>query len=166
VVLAVDTATRSGWAAVVAPERYLSFGEADTNDRASISYIVRWAIVHAAAIGLPLVLVLERPFGGRSMSMLLGLGAARERWLAAWDAAGMSSRHVVSVYPAEWRARVLGKGWASAPRDVVRPHEQGIASAIVGESVRGDEAPAILIARWALRAAKVAAVLRTGRRTQ
>jgi len=161
-VLAVDTAARSGWAAIVGPERYLGFGEADTLDVASLRYIVDWADCHATLLGLPLVLVLEAPFGG-NMTMLMGLGAARERWLAAWRWLDMPQHRVVYVQPSEWRCKVLGKRWARAPREEVRPHEQATAGAIVGERVRGDEAAAILIAKWGLRAAKVEWAIRHGR---
>lgn len=160
-VLAVDTATRSGWAvgaAVGAQDALLSFGEADTLDSESLGHIVRWASCNAQARKLPLVLVLEAPFGG-PVPMLLGLGAARERWMVAWREAGLSKAQVVRVQPAEWRASVLGRRWARAPRAEVRRHEQASASVLVGERCRPDEAAAILIARWAMRAAKVGAVL-------
>jgi hypothetical protein len=158
-VLAIDTAARSGWALVTGPERYLGFGEADTLDASALAYIVQWAGCHAQLAGLPLVLVLEAPFGG-NISMLMGLGAARERWLVAWRNARQPEHRKVFVQPSEWRARVLGKRWARAPREEVRPHEQAIAAAIVGQRVFPDEAPAILIGRWALRAAKVERTLR------
>jgi len=159
VVLAVDTATRSGWAALThGSDAYLGFGEADTLDRAALSDIVRWAAAHARCQRVPVVLVLESPFGG-PVATLLGLGAARERWLAAWREYGLPARQVVSVVPSEWRARVLSPGWARAGRAAVRAQEQAVAGATVGELVRGDEAAAILIARWAMRAAKVARVL-------
>jgi hypothetical protein len=162
-VLAVDTAGRSGWAALAAgSDDYLGWGEVDTLDREAVAYIVRWAGAHADARGLPLVLVLEAPFGG-NIAMLIGLGAARERWLSAAREYGLPQRRCVFVQPSEWRSPVLGRRWARAPREEVRPHEQLIASAIVGEPVRGDEAAAILIAKWGLRAAKVAAALERGR---
>jgi hypothetical protein len=157
-VLAVDTAECSGWAASHGQDEYLAFGEADTLDDVALRYIVRWALSCAQQRGLPLVLVLEAAWGGPAW-VLLGLGAARERWMAAWRAAGLPRSQVVSVQPAEWRARVLGPHWSRARREQVRPYEQSVAEGVVGRDVSGDEAPAILIARWALRAAKVARVL-------
>lgn len=157
-VLAVDTAARSGWCAIHGRDQFLAYGEADTLDGPALRYIVRWALCHAEARGLPLVLVLEKAWGGKPW-VLVGLGAARERWMAAWRALDLPESHVVSVQPSEWRAVVLGKRWARAPREEVRPHEQAIAKATVGAAVSGDEAPAILIARWGMRAAKVARVL-------
>lgn len=159
VVLAVDTAANSGWAVCAGRDEYLAFGEADTLDAAALAYIVQWAAASAASVGVPLVLALEAPFGG-PVAMLLGLGAARERWLVAWRGGGQPRARVVFVQPAEWRAPVLGKRWARAPRAEVRAHEQATAASIVGERTRADESAAILIARWGLRAAKVRQVLR------
>jgi hypothetical protein len=158
VVLAVDTAANSGWAICRGQDDYLCFGEVDTLDEPSLNYIVVWAVTRAAQLGLPLVLVLEAPFGG-PVRTLLGLGAAGERWRAAWRRAGQAGRTVL-VQPAEWRAPVLGRRWARAPRDEVRAHEQATAASIVGERTAADESAAILIARWGLRAAKVSQVLR------
>jgi|SRR5262245_2395515 len=163
VVLAVDTAEISGWCGITGKDEFLAFGEADTLDGPALRYIVRWALSHAERRGLSLILVLEAAWGGPAW-VLVGLGAARERWLNAWRLEGQAMSRVVSVQPSEWRARVLGPGWAKAKRELVRPHEQAIAAATVGQPVRGDEAPAILIARWALRCAKVARVLPVARR--
>jgi hypothetical protein len=163
VALAVDTAALSGWCVITGQDEFLAFGEADTLDGAALRYIVGWAQSHAARRGLPLVLVLEAAWGGPAW-VLIGLGAARGAWLAAWRDEGLPKSRTVSVMPSEWRARILGKRWANAPRELVRPHEQAVAAATVGQPVRGDEAPAILVARWAMRSAKVARVLPAGRR--
>lgn len=163
VVLAIDTADNSGWCGITGNDEFLAFGEADTLDGPALRYIVRWARSHADRRGVPLVLVLESAWGGPAW-VLLGLGAARERWLSAWRDEGLPKSRVVSVQPSEWRARVLGRRWARARREDVRPHEQAIAAATVKQPVSGDEAPAILIARWAMRCAKVARVLPAGRR--
>jgi hypothetical protein len=157
VVLAVDTATRSGWAIRVAG-RAAEFGEADTLDSESLAVIVRWAMRTASRVKLPLVLVLEAPWGGQ-MPVLMALGAARERWLHVWRAEQQPMSRVVSVVPSTWRSPVLGRGFARLPREEVRPHEQFVASAMVGETVRPDEAAAICISRWAERAAKVGKVI-------
>jgi hypothetical protein len=163
VVLAVDTAELSGWCVNAGHDEFLAFGEADTLDGRALRYIVRWAASHAERRGLPLVLVLESPWGGPAW-VLIGLGAARERWMSAWRDEGKARCRVVMVQPSEWRARVLGSQWAKAKREVVRPHEQAVAAAMVGQPVRGDEAPAILIARWSMRCAKVARALPAARR--
>src|SRR3954471_7074082 len=137
VVLAVDTAELSGWCVITGKDEFLAFGEADTLDGHALRYIVRWAASHAERRGLPLVLVLEAAWGGPAW-VLIGLGAARERWHAAARDEGFPKSRIVAVQPSEWRARVLGKRWATARREVVRPHEQAIAAATVGQPVRGD----------------------------
>lgn len=169
VVLAVDTATRSGWSVRVAGKQS-SFGEADTLDPGALDYIVSWALYQADARGLPLVLVLEAPWGG-PMPMLLALGAARERWLVAWRRHRLFASRIVKVQPSTWRSAVLGREWASAPRAEVRRHEQAVATAMMrgemgGElrrngdrEMRGDEAAAVLIGRWAERAQVVGRAL-------
>jgi len=157
VVLAVDTAARSGWSVRIAG-RQSSFGEADTLDSKALDYIVSWSLYLADRRELPLVLVLEAPFGG-PVQMLLALGAARERWLIAWRRHGLSESSTVRVQPSTWRGPVLGPQWVSAPRAEVRAHEQLVAAAMLGERVRADEAAAVLIGRWAERAPQVGRVL-------
>lgn len=148
VVLGIDTANRSGWA-VNAAGKQLEFGEADTLDAEALIQIVRWGKHVASRCEMPLVLALEvHPWVGRFRAAM-GLSAARERWLVAWRAEEMPASRVVRVTPYDWRRAVLGKYWATAPRDVVRPQELQVAGAIVGEDVHDDEAPAILIAKWA-----------------
>lgn len=158
-VLAIDTAARSGWSLRVNDDQR-EFGEVDTLDDGAVGRIVRWGVRTSEKSEMPLVLVLEdHPWAGTPVT-LAGLGAARERWLIAWRAAEQPARHVVKVTPAEWRARVLGSAWASrARRDEVRLEEKRIAEAMVECPVGPDEAAAILIGRWAARAAKVGAAL-------
>jgi hypothetical protein len=157
VVLAIDTAARSGWA-VAAEDKLLAFGEADTLDDEALAEITRWATARAAKLGMPCVLVLEAPWGG-PVTTVLALGQARERWLHAWRQGGQSRKRVVSVRPATWRGPVLGRYYVSAPRDVVREQEQLVASAMAGETARADEAPAICIAHWGAHARQVGAVM-------
>lgn len=158
VVLAIDTANRSGWALCAAGKQQ-EFGEADTLDALALQQIVRWAMREAQRLQMPLVLVLEsHPWVG-SLRAAQGLSAARERWLVTWRAAELPKTKVVLVTPGEWRRAVLGREWASAPRDEVRQQEQLVAAALVGEDVRGDEAAAILIARWASHSARVGRAL-------
>lgn len=165
VVLAVDTATRSGWA-VRAGDRLVASGEAHTPDAGELDAIVHEAMGYSG----PVVLVLERAWGNRT-NTLLALGAARERWVAAWRRAGLPERRVVPVYPATWRAKVLGGGAHAMARDDVRPLElasatgeviglRGVSRGTVPPPELGpDEAAAILISRWACRAPQVGAVL-------
>jgi hypothetical protein len=152
-VLAIDTARISGWSIRIAGKQH-EFGEVDTTDADAVLYIVQWAIKRAAHAEVPLVLVLERPWGG-TVNTVDGLGGARERWARAWRDCKQSEARLLRVHVPEWRAAVLGGYWVSAPREEVRPHEQLTAALMVGQEVGEDEAPAILIGHWASMAAKV-----------
>jgi hypothetical protein len=156
VVLAVDTATRSGWAIRVAGKLRYS-GELDTLDEHELDAVITDALKLTHG-GAHLVLVLERAWGQRTAT-LLALGAARERWLAAWRRRGLTGKYV-QVYPSQWRARVL-PGHAHAKREIIRPIELAAAQLEVGSTcnVGPDEAAAILISRWAAHAPQVGAVL-------
>jgi hypothetical protein len=152
-VLAIDTAAMSGWSVRVAGTQH-EFGEVDTTDASAVLEIVQWAIKRAALVAVPLALVLEQPWGG-PVSTIAGLGEAHERWKRAWRDCGQAQGRIVRVHVSEWRAVVLGGHWVSAPREEVRPYEQGVATIMVGQEVGPDEAPAILIGHWASMAAKV-----------
>lgn len=163
VVLAVDTATRSGWAIRVGGKLAYS-GEVDTHDARELDAIIQLAAVGAQPDPtwiLPCVLVLERSFPGGFGAIVAALGAARERWLLAWERLGGRRKDVVSVMPASWRSRVLGGRAVRMKRDEIRPHEmaaarQEIAAANDNAIELGpDEAAAILISRWAARAPQV-----------
>lgn len=166
VVLAVDTARRSGWCISVSGRRVDS-GELDTDTvvaSALLSRLVRWAVDLGASGGLPVVLVLEKPWGGSSV-IVASLGAARERWLRAWREGGQSSGRVLLVQPGTWRSAVLGSGSIGLTRDVVRGLEASFVAHLMGRRVAGgDECAAILIARWASQAAQVGKVI--GKRAQ
>jgi hypothetical protein len=161
VILAVDTARRSGYA------RYYNghleeHGETDTLDEPILERIVENTLERAGRT-LPCVLVLEAPFGG-SVDVVTALGVARERWLRAWRKADQSPARVVKVQPSTWRAPVLGSEWVGRPRAEVRAHEMRVATAFVQRGypsgfrpmpLGGDQAAAILIGRWAAHAARV-----------
>lgn len=153
VVLAVDTAARSGWAIAVQGERVDS-GELDTLDFIEIERVVRWAIELGQAGGLKVVLVLEAPYGG-SVSVVAALGVARERWERAWRDAGQTVRRIVRVQPTPWRVAVLGRQVIGMRRAAVRALEQRVARALIGKALGDEEAPAVLIARWAAYAGAV-----------
>lgn len=166
VVLAVDTAKRSGWCISVSGQRVDS-GELDTDTVIAsrlLARLVRWAVDLGARGGLPVVLVLEKAWGGSTI-IQASLGAARERWLRAWREAGESPGRVVLVQPGTWRSVVLGSDSIGTKRDVVRAVEASFASTLMGRPVTGgDECAAILIARWAGQAAVVGKVI--GKRAQ
>lgn len=155
VVLAVDTARVSGWS-VLARGHLVARGELDTLSDGAIDAVVQRAVDGAAELQLPLVLVLEKPWGG-NVHVVTALGAARERWQRAWRSLAIGHLgRVHTVSPSTWRAAVLGPEWARAERDDVRAEEQRAACALFAlEQVGGDEAPALLIGFWASRAGEV-----------
>jgi predicted RNA methylase len=91
--------------------------------------------------------------------MLLALGAARERWVAAWRQAGLSEKRIVSIMPSRWRRFVLGPAYVRMQRDDIRAAEQELAARIVQEKTAADESAAILIGIWAERAPEVGEAL-------
>lgn len=167
-VLAVDTAHNSGWA-IRTRGKLLWSGEVDTTDEHEVNDIVQLALQCAQT--LPCALVLERPWGGRNVTTIMGLGAARDRWRAAWARAGQSNNRLVSVYPVTWRARVLGPHSVRLKREAVRSLEKLVASLesnLHATAIGDDEAAAICISKWAAHAHVVAQRLpgsaRNGRR--
>jgi hypothetical protein len=129
-------------------------GEVDTLDEATLELIVRSSIELADTEDVPIVLVLEAPFGG-DPRIVAALGVARERWLRAWRLCGQADARVLRIQPSTWRAPVLGRGAIRLPREDVRRLEQATARALVERPVGSDEAAAILIARWAAHSASV-----------
>jgi len=162
VVLAVDTASVSGWA-IRKGHKLMYSGECHTLGTTALDEVVALA-VSVTKVGYP-VLVLERPWGGR-MHTLIALGQTRERWLAAWEREGLSRKRVVSVVPQVWRASVL-KGAHGTGRESIREREMLSAEAecpALRGQLGGDEAAAICMSRWAVRSPKVAALLGGKRR--
>lgn len=157
VVLAVDTATVSGWAISVNGQRVDS-GEIHTHDTAGLDARVAWAVNLGELARVPVVLVLEAPWGG-DVRIVTALGAASERWLRAWRDAGQAGGRVVRVMPSTWRSAVLGRVNHGMRRDEIRAVEQAAAERLARRPVGPDEAPAILIARWGSHAAKVGAAI-------
>jgi len=146
-VLGVDVAATSG-AAVRVRGRLVASWELDTKRPELVNLPVDRAVDLARQTGTPLVVVLEYPFGG-NVRVLVGLGMARERWLASLRRARVSPKQVISVQPNTWRSAVLGREWVRAPRDDVRAHEQLTARAWTGRADLGsDESAAILISWW------------------
>lgn len=107
VVLAVDTARMSGWS-IALRGKYMCSGELDTLDEAIVEQVVSNACALSTEHRVPVVMVLEAPWGG-SPNIVAMLGAARERWLRAWRCAEQASARVVYVQPNQWRGVVLGR---------------------------------------------------------
>jgi hypothetical protein len=169
VVLGVDSGKAGGWS-IYAAGKLVQFGELDGFDLEAVCKVVRAALQIAEIADMPAVLVIERPAtyrgsGKRSFGTVLGMGATRGVWRAAWQSEGGATRRIVDAPIATWRSQVLGKGWGGrVTREQVRPVEQSMARFIVrselGEEhaakVGPDSAPAICIGRWGSHASQVA----------
>lgn len=85
----------------------------------------------------------------RSMKSILGQGANLGRWLERFDDAGIPDANQLMVEPKVWRARVLGKEWASVSRE--RAKEQAVlyaAALLGGLQVSNDTAESLAIAAY------------------
>lgn len=155
VVLALDTASTTGWAIWKRQELAGCGAIADVfNASEAMSKLVMDARLMAHHCGdMPLVVVGERPF----RDPLGKLSAAWWAWVEVLDAVNVPKKHRHRVYPSVWRSKVLGKGWGSAKRDSAREMEQLLATGVLQSTaaVDPDAAAAIGIGLWALRAQKV-----------
>lgn len=148
VVLAVDPGETSGWA-LLDRGRLVASGTCDVFAAGPPTVVAA-----ALALGLPVVAVVERPFRVR-WSNQTGIGTADRIWRHHLAVAGLG-RRIVRVYPATWRARVLGPSWAVAKREAVREREGIVAAAELGRTgVHPDEAAAVCIGRWGAFAGEV-----------
>lgn len=166
VVLGIDTAQVSGWCINVRGH-YVRSGELDMLKARHLYEMVgaredEQLVCDALALGrtnnMPVVLVYEKPFGGTGQGQYIGA------WKAAWAAAGGVKTRFVGVYPAQWRARVLGSRYACAKREEARRVEREVAQRIAGHTVGPDEAPAICIAKWGSHAGEVLKKLPLGKK--
>lgn len=149
-VLAIDTAQCSGWAIYLHGD-LVSRGEIDMLTPTGLSEANDVCLL-ALSYSAPGVLVFERPFRGTSQGGYIGA------WRSAWVAAGGRKRAQIGVYPATWRARVLGSPCMT--REAARAAEQRRAlKETLGMPVGPDEAAAVCIGLWAIRAGEVGAVL-------
>lgn len=88
--------------------------------------------------------------GNGSVPSLLGLGAARGRWLEQLELAGVKKGKVCKVATKDWRRAVLGlAGNASAER--AKSAAVTHARAVIGQDVEHDAAEALCILLWAAR---------------
>lgn len=160
VVLAVDPGATSGWALtyVLPGEPYLrtwSYAVAETwQDR---SFAADQAHVIACTTGLPLVVVAEtwrntRPKGGRPfpMSTAVGLGAQWGKWLAEIERLDVPAKRILRVDTGTWGQAVLGRSRLTTEQRRVASMLR--ARAVLGRDVTHDEAAALCIGLWALRA--------------
>lgn len=168
IILAIDQAATSGWAMARVTDGKVSelrSGTAKTSDerKAVVSQLV-WAdyIVSAQAMPVPSqhalkhVQVVFEDHGGfhfgrgnMSMASVLGMGAARGRWLEQLEGVGLKKSRIQSVSPKAWRKAVLGlAGNASSER--AKQAALLYARAKYGLSCTDDEAEALCMLAWAV----------------
>jgi hypothetical protein len=159
VVLGVDTASRSGWS-IWMHGSLIDFGELNVENLDEVLHVCERAVELGRQFGVPAVLVTERAWGGNRPTML-GLGGALKIWQVSWVKAGGQKSKRIQVYPATWRARIIGRGMVRARREVTRKIEQATARAIVGndEPIGDDAAPGICIGKWGCWSIEVHALL-------
>lgn len=157
-VLGIDTASKSGFAVRVRGALKAS-GELDTTDRALVAWVIQRGLQAALDSQTCLVVILEAPYGG-NRTTLLGLGAARERWMSVFREYGVAKRRILFAMPAKWRRPLFGPAATRARREQIRAWELAAAQAETGlASIGPDEAAAIGISRWGARAPEVGRVL-------
>ena len=151
-ILSIDPARTSGWA-VYSFGRCIASGTTKTHDERCGAIAIAQA--EESRSGRKLVVVAEKwtaggAFGGaRTMG---GLGAQWGMWQAALESCSVPNSRIVRVYPQTWRSGVLGG------------HQRGVKSAEwalraakraeveTGHICSDDEAEAVCIGAWALRA--------------
>ncbi len=154
-VLAIDPGETSGWA-IWSKGILRGYGTCDVFGD-SPAALIRHVLSRYEHQG-PHCAVIERPFLVR-FGTQTNIGTADRIWRKRLEEAGLA-RRIVRVYPASWRARVLGKSWASASRDLVRAREQVVAGGIAETTlIHPDAAAAVCIGRWGSFAGEVGAVL-------
>jgi hypothetical protein len=135
VLLAVDSARRSGWA-IFARGQLMRYGECDGRAPHERAAVIADLLRLAEAMALPAGLVLEVPFGG-PLKTLLSLAESAALWRDTWRAYEQPPRRVLEVLASEWRERMFGSG--SMPRDDARRLEQLTARRIVDLAHLGDQ---------------------------
>ncbi len=131
--------------------------------------MINAAVAEAKQLQLPVLLVLEAPYGGAKhagqVHILIALGVAKERWQGPWREAGQAKSRIVTVEPSQWRPSVLGSGALRMTRQEVRPYELSVARGITrDEAIGPDAAAAVCIHHWASYAPKVGEAI--GKRAQ
>ena len=149
-ILAVDPGETSGWS-IWANGQLRAYGTCDVFGAVPSQVITRLLEEFG-----PHMAVVERPFMVRFGSQT-NIGTADRIWRKRLEEARLHTR-TIRVYPATWRARTLGHGWAAAKRDAVHVREGIVSAELSGETgLHPDAAAAVCIGRWACFAGEVAA---------
>lgn len=147
---------------------YFDSGHGDGYDPAWIDEWIVRGVMHAEAMELPLVLVLEKPpAGGRPYkgTKRAPAGAAsvtgscklwRRRWRRNPDTV---TKRLVEVYPPTWRGAVLGSLIDPQPRERLRAAIEKWGNAAKQDKMEQNESAAICIGIWSSNAGEVAKAL-------
>lgn len=147
-ILSIDPGATSGWA-LTSQGVYVTSGEVrPMRELGRVREVCAGALIAAGVDGLPLVMVMERSFGG-TRGTIGGLGASAGIWKAQALEQGVQVSKILSVYTSTWRAAVLGRGWGNKPRDLARAKEREVAEEIAHSPLGPDESPAVCIGQWA-----------------
>lgn len=158
VILAVDTARRSGWSLWILGQ-LLRWGETDVLVERSVIQLCAVAIEQGRRQSLPVFLVLENPFRGANQ------GQYRGNWKAAFVQAGGSVKRIIGVNPSTWRARVLGGRASRAKREAVRAQEQAVAKWWTKTRAIGpDAAASVCLGAWARLCGEIGRKMPRGRK--
>jgi len=183
VILAIDPGRVSGWA-IVSPRR------AATDTRQSVTvwsgqtsdgpknHIVEMARDAATNdVMRPLIVAAETWTTGNrehdrrmKAAVLLGLGAAWQRWVDAFDEIGLPKSRIVRVNVATWRAKIIGGPMNRSTEEwkklaLLHAQQRFPARTLSGKVTGADEAEALCIAAWAMYAGPVGeAVKKAGTR--
>ena len=155
VILAIDPGATSGWA-LYSADRCIASGIAKTHEQRVMA--IEIAQTEETRAKLRLIVVAEKwsPGGRWYTATMTGIGAAWGMWQAALEACEVPKVRVVRVYPQAWRSRVL-TGRRGVKTEVWDLMAQRRARQEVGHDVGDDEADAICMGAWALRAEAVRA---------
>lgn len=169
-ILTIDPGKTSGYALLV-PGRLALSGM--TTSPEMCRTVIATARDAASAVKRPLIVVAETWTTGdrvhdRRMraATLLGLGAAWQNWRVALDEVGLPASRILRVNTSTWRAKVIGgpmnrssEEWKQLARlhaEQRFPHRMNRP----GDHLGDDEAEALCILAWALRAGTVGEALK------
>lgn len=165
VTLCVDAGEHCG-VAIYDHGVYFDSGHGDGYDPTFIAHWIGTAVFVAQQRELPLVLVTERPpaggraFKGRTPAGPASVEGSRKLWKKLWHKHTETvTRRQVFVYPATWRAAVLGTLINPQPRERLRASVEKWNNASRAADMSQDEAAAVCIGVWASNAQRVAKVL-------
>ena len=158
VVLGIDPGETSGWS-VWLRGVYVESGEARTSEKRAAAVIVAQRCAESAGVSLIVVAEKWLAKGNKTWTpvQMMGTGAQWGRWAEQLDIAGIKPSSIVRVEPQVWRAATLGR--RSLKRDAWKALAIAYARGVVPRPVGTDEAEAVFIGMWGMRAAEVGEAL-------